>query len=80
MNNFLEAALSYARKGPQYNIGIKTGAASGLWVLDADGKEGIESLNLEDIGEDLSGLRLQSTEIVNFVNTLVVVRGEDDGA
>src|SRR5207245_9503966 len=29
---------------PEANIGIRTGAESGIWVLDLDGQEGIEAL------------------------------------
>lgn len=44
---------------PEANIGIATGPASGIFVLDVDGDEGLEAL--VDIGEGIPGTLTQAT-------------------
>jgi hypothetical protein len=40
----LQTISTWWKRWPQANVGIATGPASGLWVLDLDGQEGIDSL------------------------------------
>src|SRR6516165_958945 len=39
----VQTIISWWNRWPQANVGIVTGAASGLWVLDLDGHDGIDS-------------------------------------
>jgi hypothetical protein len=41
----LDVVCGWWRGGPELNIGLVTGAASGVWVLDVDGEEGEASLH-----------------------------------
>jgi hypothetical protein len=39
-----ETIKRWWRANPEYNIGVRTGIASGVWVLDVDGDDGVKAL------------------------------------